>query len=255
MVSQFMTGDLVTGEGIEPAVAGVAAIVHCASSKKGDAEAACNLVRAAASTAQPPHLVFISIVGVDQLSWGYMKAKLEAERIVANSGLPWTTQRATQFYDYLFNGAQTMAKLPVIPVPSDFLVQPIDPDDVAATLVELTLGEPAGRVPDRGGPQIASWAGMLRTSLRFRHRRRPVVEFWMPGLGKVRAGGLLVPEQATSESSRSPPDLGAFPGGEVEFATTGSSPGMRSPAQIPEGRMSLPAPDIRPLRHARRTPR
>jgi uncharacterized protein YbjT (DUF2867 family) len=129
-----------------------------------------------------------------------MKAKLEAERIVANSGLLWTTQRATQFYDYLFNGAQAMAKLPVVPVPSDFLVQPIDPDDVAATLVELTLGEPAGRVPDRGGPRIVSWAGMLRTSLRFRHRRRPVVEFWMPGLGKVRAGGLLVPNKPPAKA-------------------------------------------------------
>jgi uncharacterized protein YbjT (DUF2867 family) len=61
--------------------------------------------------------VFISIVGVDKLPWGYMKAKLEAERVVAESGLPWTIQRATQFYDYIFNGAQRMAKLPVIPVP------------------------------------------------------------------------------------------------------------------------------------------
>ncbi len=40
-------GDLVAGTGIEPAVDGVSAIVHCASDNKGDAEAARNLVAAA----------------------------------------------------------------------------------------------------------------------------------------------------------------------------------------------------------------
>jgi uncharacterized protein YbjT (DUF2867 family) len=60
---QFMTGDLVTGEGIDPAVDGVAAIVRCASSNKGDADATQNLMRAAAR-AGAPHPVHISIVGV-----------------------------------------------------------------------------------------------------------------------------------------------------------------------------------------------
>lgn len=194
---QFMTGDLVKGAGIEPAVDGVAAIVHCASSNRGDADATRNLVRAASasSRAETPHLLYISIVGVDLISFGYLRSKLEAERVVAGSGLPWTTLRVTQFYDLILTGAQKLAKLPVVPVPAGFRVQPIDADEVAARLVELTLGEPAGRVPDMGGPQVSSFADLLRVYLRVTHRRRPVVPVWMPAIGAIRAGGLLVAEQ------------------------------------------------------------
>jgi hypothetical protein len=51
----------------------------------------------------------------------------------------------------------------VVPVPAGFRVQPIDPDEVAVRLVELTLGEPAGRVPDMGGPQVTSWDDLSAT--------------------------------------------------------------------------------------------
>lgn len=195
---QYMIGDLFRGEGIEPAVDGVAAIVHCASSNKGDPEATRNLVRATSSGAQKPHLVYISIVGGDHISFGYFRSKLETERIVAESGLPWTTLRVTQFYDLILTGAQTLAKLPVVPVPAGFLVQPIDADEVAARLVGLTLGEPAGRVPDMGGPQVSSAADLLRVYLRLRRRRRLVVPIWMPASRAIRDGGLLVPEQQTA---------------------------------------------------------
>ena len=48
--------------------------------------------------------MFISVVGadrvpmtsaVDRALFGYFGAKLAAERLVADSGLPWTTLRAT----------------------------------------------------------------------------------------------------------------------------------------------------------------
>jgi uncharacterized protein YbjT (DUF2867 family) len=178
-------------------VDGVATIMHCASSKKGDVDATRNLVRAAASRSRPPHLVFVSIVGVDSLSWGYMRSKLGAERVVADSGLPWTTLRVTQFYDFVLDGAQKMAKLPVIPVPAGFRVQPIDPDEVAAKLVELPLAEPAGRVPDPGGPQVSTWADMMRVYWRARHRHRPIVPVWIPGTRQIRDGGLLVTQPQT----------------------------------------------------------
>src|SRR5579863_2562555 len=98
---QFVTGDLATGAGLAAAVHGAATIVHCASQQKGDAEAARNLVHAASHENEetPPHLVYISIVGVDRFPRGYFKAKLAAENVITGSGLPWTTLRATQFYD------------------------------------------------------------------------------------------------------------------------------------------------------------
>jgi uncharacterized protein YbjT (DUF2867 family) len=189
---QFVTGDLATGQGIQPAVDGVAAIVHCASSNKGDVGATTNLVRAARSG--PAHLVYISIVGADRPSFGYIRAKLEAERVVADSGLPWTTLRATQFYDLILAGAQKLGRLPVVPVPAGFPVQPVEADEVAARLVELTLAEPAGPVRDMAGPRVRSFADLIRSYLQATHRRRPVVPVLMPGTRRIRAGA-LIPDQ------------------------------------------------------------
>jgi len=190
---EYVTGDLLTGEGVGPAVDGAGVIVHCASGNKGDADATRNLVRAASSLPEAPHLVYISIVGSELVSFGYTREKLEAERLVSGSGLPWTTLRVTQFYDLIFKGARALARLPVVPVPAGFVIQPIDSGEVAARLADLALAEPAGRVPDMGGPQMLSFAGLLRAYLRASHRRRPVVPVWMPGIGAVRAGALLVP--------------------------------------------------------------
>lgn len=193
----FATGDLATGEGLPAAISGARTVVHCASNRKGDAEATRNLVRAVAqekqnsSEAGPPHLVYISIVGVDRFPHGYFKAKLEAEGAIAHSGLPWTTLRATQFYELIAKGASRLAKLPVIPVPAGFVVQPVESGEVAARLAELALGEPSGRVPDMAGPQILSFADLIRMYLRATGRRpRPVVPVWTPGIGPIRAGAL-----------------------------------------------------------------
>ena len=166
---QFLTGDLVTGEGLEAAVDGVETIVHLAGSAKGDEDKARNLVEAA-SHAGAQHLVYISVVGadripvvsrVDRAMFGYFGSKLAAERIVADSGLPFTTLRATQFHDLILTVAQQLAKVPMVPLPAGFRVQPVDADEVAARLVELSLGEPAGRVPDMGGPRVYGAAELL----------------------------------------------------------------------------------------------
>jgi uncharacterized protein YbjT (DUF2867 family) len=196
---QFVTGDLATSEGLQAAVAGVGTIVHCASSNKGDADATRNLVQAASSGAGTPHLVYISIVGVDRLPYGYMRSKLESERIVADSGLPWTMLRATQFYDLILRGAKQLAKLPVIPVPAGFLAQPIDPADVAARLAELALNPPAGQVPDLGGPQAYTFADLVRAYLRATGRRRPVIPIRMPATRAIRAGALLPTQQTAPQ--------------------------------------------------------
>jgi uncharacterized protein YbjT (DUF2867 family) len=192
---QYVVGNLATGEGVDAAVADVATIVHCASDKKGDDEATRTLVRAA-EAAGSPHLVFISIVGVDQVSFGYFKAKLRAEQAVTGSGLPWTLLRTTQFYDMILAGARKAGYLPVQPVPSGFKVQPIDSADVADRLVELALGEPAGRVPDLPGPERTDAAEMIRDYLRARGRRPRVLPVPMPGTGRIRAGALLPDEPA-----------------------------------------------------------
>jgi uncharacterized protein YbjT (DUF2867 family) len=212
-VVEFVTGDLLTGDGLATAVEGAATIVHCASSYKGDPVAAGNLLRAAAA-AQPgvTHVVYISIVGIDaapitglaRRPLSYPLAKLEVEGLVESSGIPWTILRATQFHSLVFTGARTLTKLPLVPVPGGLKFQPVDEADVAKRLAELALDAPAGRVPDIGGPEAATFAGFFRTYLRITHRRRVFLPIRMPGrfAQAMRNGSYLVPADLEPGNAR-----------------------------------------------------
>jgi uncharacterized protein YbjT (DUF2867 family) len=117
---------------------------------------------------------------------------------VADSGVPWTTLHATQFYDLTLMTAQQMAKLPLIPIPAGFRFQPIDAGEVAARLVELALGTPAGLVPDMAGPRVYEMAELLRGYLRAVGKHRPIIPVWLPGNAAraLRAGANLAPNRA-----------------------------------------------------------
>lgn len=164
----------------------------CATDTKGDADATSALVTAA-THAGASRFVYPSIVGIDRLaSWGYTKAKLEAERVVENSGLPGTILRVTQFYDYCFENSRKLSRFPVVaPVPAGFTVQPVDTGEVAARLVDLALGEPVGRAPEMAGPQVSSGADLFRSYLQATRLRRWVVPVRVPGSKAVRHGALL----------------------------------------------------------------
>ncbi len=203
---EYVTGDLLKDEGIQAAVDGAGIIVHCAGSSKGDDEATRNLVRAA-SRAGAQHLVYISVIGVeripvvsgiDRMMFGYFASKRAAERIVADSGLPWTTLRAAQFHDLLLKVAEQMTTLPVIPVPAGFRFQPVDADEVAERLVESALGTPAGLAPDMAGPRVYGVADLLRVYLQTRRMHRLLVPVRLPGRAAraCRAGANLAPERA-----------------------------------------------------------
>jgi Predicted nucleoside-diphosphate-sugar epimerases len=201
---EYLTGDLATGQGIEAAVNGAEIIVHCAGGAKGDDVKARNLVRTSSRAA---HLVYISVVGadripivsgVDRAMFGYFGSKRAAELVIEKSGIPFTTLRATQFHDLSLTTVRQISKLPMVPAAAGFRFQPIDADTVAARLVELALGAPAGLVPDLGGPRVYPMAELIRSYLTATHKRRPIVQVRMPGkaAAAIRAGGNLTPARA-----------------------------------------------------------
>jgi uncharacterized protein YbjT (DUF2867 family) len=207
----FVTGDLATGEGIDAAVDGAEVVVHCAGSSKGDEDKALRLVRAA-SRAGARHLVYISVVGadrvpvvsgVDRVMFGYFASKRAAERVVADSGLPWTTLRATQFHELVLTVARQLARLPVIPVPAGLRFQPVGAGEVAARLAELALGPPAGLVPDLAGPRVYEMAALVRGYLEASGRRRPLLPVRLPGgaARALRAGANLAPGRAVGRQT------------------------------------------------------
>jgi uncharacterized protein YbjT (DUF2867 family) len=208
---EFVTGDLATGQGVAAAVEGVDTIVHLAGGPRGDGDKARSLVRAA-SRAGSPHLVYISVVGADRIPvvsaidralFGYFASKRAAEHVVENSGLPWTMLRATQFYDLVLIVARAMSKLPVVPVPAGARFQPVDTGDVADRIIELSLGAPAGLVPDIAGPTVYGMDELVRSYLRATHRRRPVMSVPLAGRAyrAVRAGAVLAPDGAIGKRS------------------------------------------------------
>lgn len=195
---EYVAGDLSTGAGVDAAMAGVDTILHLAGGPKGDEILAENLVKAAKAAGRP-HVVYISVVGADRDSFAYFTQKRAAENIIAASGLPWTTVRATQFNDLVLTLAKFLAKLPVVPVPSGFRVQPIDAADVAARLVELAQGEPAGLVADIAGPKIYELKDLVRSYLKATNRHRLLLPLFMPGKASkaFRQGVNLAPSHAT----------------------------------------------------------
>lgn len=189
--------DLRTGAGLRPALEGVDAVVHCATSPSGgDIEAATHLIRQVRA-AGVPHLVHISIVGVDRVPLGYYKDKHLVERALESSDLGWTVLRATQFHALVRRVCAGAARAPLMPVP-DVDVQPIDSGEVASRLALLAAGTPAGRVPDMGGPRVESFRDLARAYLDAQGLRKPIVPVRLPGrtFAAYRAGGHLAPGRA-----------------------------------------------------------
>lgn len=188
--AQYIVGDVKSGAGLAEAVAGVDAIVHCV-------DPAHHVVEAALAAGHP-HLVYISIVGVDRVPFGYYQRKLADEGLIADSGLPSTVLRATQFHDLVAAMLRVLAAPPIMAVPSGWKFQPIDVHDVGSRLAELALGEPAGRAPDIAGPQVLTITELARRYLAAVGKRRRIVSVPLPGGASrgYRAGGNLAPERA-----------------------------------------------------------
>jgi len=196
--AQRVVGDLDTGAGLVEAVRGAEVVVHAATRAGHDVAATQRLLDAIDRTGGRPHLVYVSIVGVDRVPMPYYREKLAVERLVEAGGPAWTIQRITQFHDLLDQVFSVARWLPVLPVLAATGFQPIDVRDAAERLVALAGARPAGRAPDLGGPQVRPMAELAAAWLTARGRRRRVLPVRLPGgIGRgYRAGGHLAPEHA-----------------------------------------------------------
>jgi len=193
-------GNLMTGEGLEQAVDGVSTIVHCATSptktRQTDVEGTKRLLRAA-TPAGVSHLVFVSIVGVDQNPYlPYYRMKLEIEQILERSPVPWTVLRVTQFHEAVLRVTQILDHLPIMMMPKGFRLQPIETGEAADRLAALALSAPAGRVPDIAGPEVWTAAKLARAYFEAVGRRRRILEVPVPGkmARAFREGAQLAPD-------------------------------------------------------------
>jgi uncharacterized protein YbjT (DUF2867 family) len=123
-----------------------------------------NLVAAAEQTGVG-HYVALSIVGVDGLPQsGYMRAKVVQEKTISESGLPYTTVRATQFQEFAASIVGSLDVGEEVRAP-DALIQPIAADDVAAEVARVAVAAPLNGVVSIGGPEKISFADLARSVL------------------------------------------------------------------------------------------
>jgi len=153
----WQQGDLSDAGTSDAALDGIDTVVHCATQPTGDKDivAARNLTNAVRRN-NVGHLIYVSIVGIDKIPLPYYRTKLRVEQLLADSGVPHTIQRATQFHELIEKIFHAQRFSPVLVALRDVRFQPIDTRDVALRLVELIDQEPAKRVTDIGGPEVIS---------------------------------------------------------------------------------------------------
>ena len=128
------------------------------------------------------HLIYVSIVGVDEIPFGYYRHKLGAEEIIARSGVPFSILRATQFHTLVAMLISTAARTPfVILLPTDFLVQSVAPSEVAAQMVRCLEAKPGARLADFGGPDVMTLAQAAEEWKRITRVRKRVLHVPIPG--------------------------------------------------------------------------
>jgi uncharacterized protein YbjT (DUF2867 family) len=171
-------GDLVTGEGLDAACAGVDTVIHAASTRESAQWRAIDVagtarIAGAARRAGVGHFVDLSIIGVDAIPYAYYSAKFDAEGQVRSSGLPYTVIRVAQFHEFVDSILAAIPRLgwgkrAVLPFPAHIQLQPIAVADAAEVLANrLELG-PSRRVETLAGPEILTGRDLARQWLRAR---------------------------------------------------------------------------------------
>jgi uncharacterized protein YbjT (DUF2867 family) len=188
--------DVVSGEGLADAVAGLDALVDVLQGGRRVLVDGVRRALAAAREAGVAHVVSLSIVGCDRVPLGYYRVKVEQEAAVREGGVPWSIVRATQFHSLV---AETLANaarrgvLPLLRVP----LQPLDHRELAPVLADLVEAGPSGATSEFAGPRVERVDELARAWARAQGVRR--LPLPIPALGPVlravRAGGL------TSESA------------------------------------------------------
>lgn len=152
--------DILTGEGLDAAMAGTDTVIDLANSPsfQGDAPmeffrtAGRNVLGAEAKAGVGHHLA-LSVVGTQRLSSSdYFRAKLAQEQLIAASGIAYTIVHSTQFFEFLPSIIQSGAEGETVRLPSA-LVQPIAAEDVADAVARLAVQPPVNGIVEIAGPE------------------------------------------------------------------------------------------------------
>ncbi|MFF8995157.1 SDR family oxidoreductase [Streptomyces sp. NPDC014983] len=200
--------DVLSGQGLDEAVAGADVVVNLTNSPTFDEASLAffrtsmdNLV-AAAKKGGAGHFVVLSIVGVDRVpELDYYRAKLLQENILAAGGIPYSIVRATQFMDFMdavisMTADADSVRLPATPI------QPIASRDVAAAVADVAAGPPLDGIRNIAGPDVFPLDELGRITLSRKGDSRTVVTDPTAGMFAVVKGDVLTDRQARLAPTR-----------------------------------------------------
>ena len=174
--------DTITGKGLDDALKGAQVVVDVSNSPSFEDAAVMKFFEtstrnllAAEKKAGVKHHVALSIVGADRNpDSGYLRAKVAQEKLIKDSGIPYTILRSTQFFEFTGGIADGSTEGNTVRLTSAKL-QPIASDDVAAALAPIVLGEPVNGILEVAGPEPIPLSELAQRWLTAKHDKRQVV--------------------------------------------------------------------------------
>jgi uncharacterized protein YbjT (DUF2867 family) len=165
--------DVVTGEGLSEALAGVECVVDAASWPSPEQEPATEFFIAAARNLQEvgeragvQRIVVVSIIGADRFTTGYIASKVPHERAMQSGPIPVRILRAAQFHEFVPLFLEWGRQGDVIYVPQ-MRTQLVAARTVAEALAGLANGstpapDTSAAIPEIAGPREESLVDVAR---------------------------------------------------------------------------------------------
>ncbi|MFE7332217.1 SDR family oxidoreductase [Streptomyces sp. NPDC057565] len=200
--SQSTGVDVISGQGLDEAVAGAGVVVNLTNSSTFDEaspaffQTSMDNLLAAAQKGGVGHFVILSIVGTDQVpELDYYRAKTLQENILAAGPIPYSIVRATQFMEFMdavlsWTTDGDTIRLPATPI------QPIASKDVASAVAEVAAGAPLNGRRNIAGPEIFTLDELGRITLSRKGDNRTVVTDPTAGMFAAVKGDVLTDKDA-----------------------------------------------------------
>jgi uncharacterized protein YbjT (DUF2867 family) len=160
-ISRSTGVDVITGDGLAEALAGVTTAIDAATGPSPEQEAATQFFTTAARNLQGygeragvQRLVVVSIIGIDRFTGGYQAAKLEHERLSLGGPIPARILRAAQFHEFVTELVEWGRNGEASYVPK-MRTQLVAARTVAETLAGMATDAEWGDSPPTSIPEIA----------------------------------------------------------------------------------------------------
>ena len=163
--------DVVSGDGLAEALAGVECVIDVASGPSPDQEAATAFFTAAArnlheagARAGVQRIVVVSIIGCDRFTAGYGAAKVAHEQAMLAGPIPVLVLRAAQFHEFVAQLVEWGRQGEVSYVPK-MRTQLVAARTVAQALADLATSPESVPIPGSAGAPIPEIAGPREENL------------------------------------------------------------------------------------------